>query len=438
MLLLYRMLFVPALLLVLPHYLYRMWRRGGYKQGFRNRLGILSNVPPKAPGVKRIWIQAVSVGELNAIGALLDLFGKDPRTEVVLTTTTSTGYSLMSGKYRELAVWRGMFPVDFWPFSTAAWRALEPDLAVLMEGELWPEHIHQASRRGVPVCLINARISDRSFLRHFRMRHFTRRLYRKLDSIHAGSKTNAKRFKALAWIPSAKIRTTGNLKLDISLQVDSGPETRRRFRETFGFADEPDPLILLGASTWPGEEKALLSAYRELRREFPNLRLLIVPRHAERRTEIERVVRDTGLAWHLRSSGRRARPGTLVHIADTTGELATLTTHADVVFIGKSLPPNDGGQTPIEAAALGKPMIMGPAMSNFRDVSRRLIKLGAAHPVDSGDDLSAVIRRLLRDDSLRLQSGKAGSQLVAESVGASIRTFDALMKICRSDSPRES
>lgn len=429
MILLYRMLFVPALILVLPHYLYRMWRRGGYREGFRNRLGILSNVPPKPPGVKRIWIQAVSVGELNAMGALLELFREDPGTEVVLTTTTSTGYSLMSGKYRELTAWRGMFPLDFWPFSAGAWRALEPDLAVLMEGELWPEHIHQAARRGIPVCLINARISDRSFRRHFRLRHLTRRLYRKLNSIHASSVTNAKRFKALAWIPTASIQTTGNLKLDISLQLATGPEARKHFKEAFGFADEPEPLILIGSSTWPGEEQALLAAFEELRKEFPPLRLLIVPRHAERRTEIVRLVRGTGLAWHLRSSGRRALPGTLVHIADTTGELATLTAHADVVFIGKSLPPNSGGQTPIEAAALGKPMIMGPAMSNFRDVSRRLIKLGAAHPIDSGVELAPALRRLLRDPSLRHQSGEAGSRLVAESVGASVRTFEALRQI---------
>lgn len=432
MILLYRILFVPALLLVLPHYLYRMWRRGGYKQGFWNRLGVFSNVPPKLPGVKRIWIQAVSVGELNAIGALLERFRDEPGTEVILTTTTSTGYSLMTGNYGRLTAWRGVFPLDFWPFSAGAWKTIKPDLAVLMEGELWPEHIHQAARRRVPVCLINARISDRSFLRHYRMRHLTRQFYRKLDSIYAGSEGNARRFKDLGWIPASKIQTTGNLKLDISLDVPTGPEARESFRKAFGFGDEPDPLILLGSSTWPGEERALVSAFGELREEFPRLRLLIVPRHAERRAEIERVVQEAGFASHLRSSGKPALPGTLVHIADTTGELPSLTAHADMVFIGKSLPPNDGGQTPIEAAALGKPIIMGPGMSNFRDVSRRLLKLGAAHSIESGQELTSAIRRLLRDDSLRRESGEAGSQLVAESEGASERTFEALMKVAAS------
>ena len=154
----YRVLFLPLLLVTLPYYLRRMLKRGGYARDFHHRLGFLDRVPAKTAGVKRIWIQAVSVGELLAAAPLLESLQGDAGIEVVLTTTTSTGYTLARERYNDLAAALGVFPLDFWPCSSLAWRRVDPDLVILLEGELWPEHLHQARVRDVPVLLVNARL----------------------------------------------------------------------------------------------------------------------------------------------------------------------------------------------------------------------------------------------------------------------------------------
>ena len=155
---LYRLLFLPTLLVAAPYYLRRMRKRGGYGPNFSHRFGGTPPLPPKRPGVRRIWLQAVSVGEMLAIGPLLEALRQDGTVEIYLTTTTSTGHQLARERYGPLVVALGYFPLDWWPFSWRAWRRIQPDLAILMEGERWPEHIRQAARRRVPVLSINARL----------------------------------------------------------------------------------------------------------------------------------------------------------------------------------------------------------------------------------------------------------------------------------------
>lgn len=430
MVIVYRILFLPALLLLLPKYLLRMWRRGGYREGFANRFGIVKDVPPRRKGVRRIWLQAVSVGEILAVIPLLKRLAARDDLEVVLTTTTSTGFALARERLPELTIWRGIFPLDFAPFSARMFRCLQPDLTVLMEGELWPEHIHQARRRGIPVVLVNGRLSDRSFRRHYRLRHRTRSWFRHLSAILAGSETDRERFQALGWLAADRVRLTGNLKLDVDVEAQLDAESRERLLADAGFSGgEAPPHILLGSSTWPGEEKALLQAYARLRESFPQLRLLLVPRHAERRGEVRSAVEEAGFPFHFRSAGTAAAPGNEVYVADTTGELRMLTELANVVFIGKSLPPNAGGQTPVEAAALGKPLLFGPEMSNFRDIARRLNKDGAARVVANGDELTNAVRELLRDPEERAAMGRRARAFIESSRGATARTEAALLDL---------
>ena len=429
MVIVYRILFLPALLLLLPKYLLRMWRRGGYREGFSHRFGIVRDVPARRKAVRRIWIQAVSVGEILAVIPLLKRLAARDDVEVVLTTTTSTGFALARERLPELTVWRGIFPLDFAPFTAGMFRRLQPDLTVLMEGELWPEHIHQARRRGIPVVLINGRLSDRSFRRHYRLRRRTRAWFRHLAAIHAGSATDRERFQALGWLPADRVRLTGNLKLDVDVEAKLDVESRDQLLADAGFSGGEAPQILLGSSTWPGEEKALLQAYARLRESFPQMRLLLVPRHAERRGEVRSAVEEAGLPFHFRSAGTAAAPGNEVYIADTTGELRRLTELAEVVFIGKSLPPNAGGQTPVEAAALGKPLLFGPEMSNFRDIARRLDKDGAARVVASGEELTHAVRELLQNPEERAAMGRRARAFIESSREATARTEAALMDL---------
>ena len=234
----YRILYLPGLLIGLPYYLFRMWRRGGYRKGFGNRFGSMGDVPPKRETVRRIWIQAVSVGELMAIEPMLKRLAADASVEVFLTTTTSTGYRVLEGRLASLTAWHGVFPLDFWLFSRKAWKRIQPDLVVLMEGELWPEHIHQAHKRNVPVLLVNARLSDRSFKRHLSFKGLTRHYYRHLDAILAGSGTDHERFTALGWLPAGQVHTTGNLKLDVQQEDPPTAGERASLLADLGFPVE--------------------------------------------------------------------------------------------------------------------------------------------------------------------------------------------------------
>ena len=327
---LYRLLFLPALVLSAPYYGLRMLRRGGYGLDFSHRFGRQKNLPPPAKGKKRIWIQAVSVGEVEALAPLIDLLCERGGVEIVATTTTSTGYAILRNKYAGKIFYAGIFPFDFMPFSASAWKRLKPDVIVLMESELWPEHLHRAKEKNVPALLINARMSDKSFRRYSRFPNIARRILGKLSLIAASGELDLGRFIRLGADPR-KTFCAGNLKFD-SKPAETLSETQKQaLREELGFAN--DSLVLLGSSTWPGEEEMLLKAAAKLRKEGIDCRLLLVPRHAERRAHIEELIKD--IPHCVRSKSRRAPAGTLAYLADTTGELRTLTQIADIAFIGK-------------------------------------------------------------------------------------------------------
>ncbi|HRE07161.1 MAG TPA: glycosyltransferase N-terminal domain-containing protein [Opitutaceae bacterium] len=417
----YRLLFAPAALLLAPYYLWRMRRRGGYAKHFSDRWGCFDRVPARRPGVKRIWIQAVSVGEMLAIGPLLERLVADATLEVVLTCTTSTGMAIAEERYARRLAGLGYFPLDAWPFSRRTWRSIDPDLMILTEGERWPEHLAQARKRRVPVLCVNARLSDRSYRRMRRIRWAVPSLMQGITRVVASSTQDAARFVELGF-EASRVSTVGNLKLDITVPPLE-PERRMALLTSLGFP--PDEPVLLGSSTWPGEESALLSAYQALRNEGMTARLLLVPRHAERRGEIVPLLQATGLTFHVRSTG--PAPGLVdIALADTTGELRQLTQLAEVVFVGKSLPPHHEGQTPIEAAAVGKPILMGPEMSNFRPIATELTAAGAAMSVGNGDELGSAVVQLWRDANRRQSMAAAARAWHRGNQGALDRTLRAI------------
>ena len=394
-----------------------MRRRGGYAENFSHRFGGTDQLPPKQPGVHRLWLQAVSVGEMLAIAPLLEAFKREGGTEVYLTTTTSTGYKLAKEKYGALTIGIGYFPLDFWAFSARAWREVQPDLCVLMEGERWPEHVHQAKARGVAVICVNARLSDRTFRRSMKFRRLLEPLSDGLSQILCSSKRDEQRFKALGF-PAQRLETTGNLKLDVQIPLMS-EEERTALRCELGLSDG---LVLLGSSTWSGEEAALVTAWQEARAGGLKVSLLLVPRHAERREALRAELEKLGCTFHFRSAGKA--PAVVdVAVGDTTGELRKFTQLADVVFVGKSLAPHEGGQTPVEAAVLGKPILHGPHMTNFREIIRTLTEVGAVRKVETLEELVRGAEELLRDPTQREKLADASRRWHEVNRGATERTL---------------
>jgi 3-deoxy-D-manno-octulosonic-acid transferase len=294
----------------------------------------------------------------------------------------------------------------------------------LVEGELWPEHLAQARARGVPAYLINGRISDKSFARHQRFRKLSHYVLGHFRQIASGSEEDARRFRVLGFDSTI----TGNIKFDVASDAPMPAEERGRLRTELGFGADPRTVVLLGSSTWKGEETALIKIIRELRAAGTDVRLLLVPRHSERRTEVAAEVSASGLDWHQRSSGGPVAPaGTIIHLADTTGELRRLTRAADLAFCGKSLAPHEGGQTPIECAAAGVAIVYGPRMTNFRDICRGLEKAKAASRAEDGASLGGKIRTLCGDERERTEMGRNGAAWHQGNRGATERTLALLL-----------
>ena len=424
----YRLLFLPGLLIALPYYILRMWRRGGYAKSFQHRFGRFHRLEPVAAGKKRIWLQAVSVGEVLAIGPLIDALQKDNNIEIVLTTTTSTGYSEARKRYKEAVKSIGVFPLDFWLFSRTTWSRIQPSVVILTESELWPEHLHQAKKRKIPAHLVNARISDTSYRRYQQVPILARRLLKKFRGIYAASELDHARLLQLG-CPEENIHLTGSIKFDAAIGERCNEEARTALREDLGFkARDKKVFILLGSSTWAGEESALLEAQRAVIAAGIDCRLLLVPRHAERAPEVLKLLEAQDLPWYQRSTGNVVPENLAIHLADTTGELVYLSQTADLAFIGKSLAPNKGGQTPIEAAGLGVPMLMGSNMNNFKDVAKSLIYAGAAMTIEHADELRSEVLRLANDQSTLANMQQAGLEWHKRNSGSSQRIAEQILK----------
>lgn len=429
---LYRILILPFFLIMSPYYVGRMLKRGGYGKDFSHRFGNVPVLPKPKNGVKRIWIQAVSVGETEAVAPLLRKLKERKDVEVVLTTTTSTAYKIIHEKYADLVSAYACFPIDFWPFSHKAWNRFAPTLAIQMEGELWPEHLHQARSRGVPVLLVNARLSDKSFRRYRKVSAIARRIFAQIDFICAGTQNDFQRFLQLG-VAESRIALAGNMKFDAAGgEAFTDAEKLALYREIFApsVPAEKAGEVLLGSSTWPGEEAVMLETFRRARKARPDLKLLIVPRHAERRAEIVALLENCEFRWYLRS---QTKPEDVpadadICVADTTGELRRLTQIATVAFVGKSLLPNRGGQTPIECAAIGVPLVYGTEMTNFKDVCRALEDIGSAIKVRDGNAATETLCALLEDSEKRARMSAAEKSWHADNQGATERVFS---RICR-------
>ena len=389
------------------------------------RLGNWPSLDKKEKGKKRIWIQAVSVGEVSSISKLLQLLFEDEQFEIILSGTTSTGLKTAGQKYGERLKAHGPFPLDWFPFSQKAWDKIQPDLVVMVDSELWPEHFHQAQKRGIPIIIINARLSDRSFARLGKLKWLHPLLLPNNLQVITASERQAKRWKTLG-LDEKRTLISGNLKIDAVDLSGAGITNRATLIKEFGF--EQESIVIAGISTWPGEEKLLIEITQGLRLENFDVRLLLVPRHAERRNEVIKTLQTCELPNHVRSHGHSAPMGNIVYLGDTTGELSQLIKVADLGFMGKTLPPNRGGQNPIEPIALQIPLIVGPHFQNFHETCSDMFLHGAALGCKTKADIIKEIRQLVQNPTKRAEVKNNAHQWMLSQGSPSVFTFDTITR----------
>ena len=296
------------------------------------------------------------------------------------------------------------------------------------ESELWPEHLHQAKRRKVSAFLVNARISDRTFKRYGSAPRIAKFLFAHISHVFASSPLDRKRLIALGVNPD-KMTQTGNLKVDAAIGELLTFEECQALKTSLGFtqSDAQPPFILLGSSLWPGEELALLKCQQSLIEAGIDCRLLLVPRHVERRNELVELLKKQALSWHQRTSESTPEEPIKIYLADTTGELKTLSQIADLAFIGKSLPHHRGGQTPIEAAGLGLPIVFGPHMENFKDISQSLLGAHAARQITDTARLQESILELAHNPDKRKAMAAAAKAWHKANRGSSQRSAEGIL-----------
>ncbi len=420
--LLYNILFVIGFLVMLPHFLLRMKRRGGYLHDFSHRFGSYRpELRAKLREGPRIWVHAVSVGELFvAMKFMEELRKRRPGARFVLSTTTSTGHAIADRQLQadDVLIY---FPIDFPAIVRRALNAIRPQALVLVECELWPNLIRLAKRRGIPVVLVNGRISEHSYRGYRMLRIFTRPLLSEVDLFCVQSEADRERLVDLG-AAASRIHVVGTAKYDLASGDGGGAEKAWAVLGKAGIGR--DDLVLLGGSTWAGEEAALLDAYRGLKERFPRLALVLVPRHAERSGDVVKDIEAAGLRWVRRTAleaGPQERPDVL--LVDTTGELKMFYAAASIIFVGKSLTQH-GGQNIIEPAQFGKPILVGPNMENFAAVMDDFRSAGAIVEVKDAKGLLQAIEQLLADEARRALYGRHAAEVVRDNAGAIAKTLD--------------
>jgi 3-deoxy-D-manno-octulosonic-acid transferase len=417
----YTVLYALGFVVLSPGFLYKMWKRGKYKENFFQRFGRYSPELRQrlaAKTGKRCWIQAVSVGEVNL--ALL-LIKELPQFQIVLSTTTSTGYALAKERL-PADVTLLYFPQDFPPCLRRAYDLIAPDCVVLVESEVWPNHIWEGARRNVPIFLINARMSPRSARRHRKVQWLFRHVFDKLTLVCAQSEEDAVNFRALG---ARQVQLTGNLKYDASL-----PHAATRIVDPVQVLKEVgvSPLrpILVAGSTHPGEEEILFDLLHELRKKMPDLFLILVPRHVERTPEIIELAKRKNISFVLRKDGPASATDPVCLLVNTTGELRWFYNVATVIFVGKSL-VGEGGQNIVEAAATGHPVVFGPNMQNFKAIAAEFVAAGACVQVQDRYELEHAFRDLLSDEHLCAKITAAAKIVIERNIGATDRTVSLIV-----------
>ena len=416
-------------MLASPYYFMRLRRRGNWQSGFRERFGhYQAGLKQALTNRHIIWIHAVSVGEVNLCTQLIRaLEPRVPNLKIVVSTTTTTGMGELR-RHLPTHISKIYYPVDRRKCVSRALAAINPKAIVLIEAEIWPNFIWRAQKLGLPLFLVNARLSDRSYRGYRRWGLLFRPLFASFAGIGAQNETDAARLRDVGCRPEA-IRIVGNLKFDAAKLNERLTLDVPALLRQLGVPE--DAPILIGGSTHEGEEVILAELARRLRPRFPKLFLVLVPRHFERAPDVGRRLRERGVKFVYRNeifANTQFPEGELdCLLVNTTGELRFFYRSATVVFIGKSLTAA-GGQNPIEPGALGRAMVFGPNMQNFADITQHFLKKNAARQVHNAEELETTVAELLNDQARRAELGRNALTVVAENLGAIDRTVEMILE----------
>jgi 3-deoxy-D-manno-octulosonic-acid transferase len=428
------LIYLAALALATPWLIYACLRKGKYREGLAAKL--LGLVPRRTSGGPCVWLHAVSVGEINLLGTLIESLERElPGCDFVISTTTNTGYALAKSRYAKRIVF--YCPLDFsWAVRKALLR-IRPTLLVLAETEIWPNMIEAAKTLHIPVAIVNGRMSDRSARGYQRFRAVFRPLIKRLDLIAVQTQAFADGFASLGGRLET-IHVTGSVKFDRAVFDRDNPHTRRLARLA---GVTPDDRVFLAGSTQAPEEQLALDAFRSLAPRHPALRLVLVPRHPDRFDEVAALLDRSGVRWQRRTALEAAAPDPLARVllVDTIGELGAWWGVAHMAYVGGSMTKR-GGQNMIEPAAYGAAVSFGPNTTNFRSVVAVLLEGNGATVVHDGDELRRFVEQCLDDPGYARTLGENARRIVLEQQGAVQRTTTLILSLLtevKARSPRD-
>jgi 3-deoxy-D-manno-octulosonic-acid transferase len=426
----YNLALFVALVAGAPWWLWRMATTHKYREGLLQRLGRVprSLISTSFGDRPLIWLHAVSVGEVLAVTRLVkELESVLPGYLIVISTTTRTGQALARERFDSTRVF--CCPLDL-PWAVHAYLdALQPRLLILAETEFWPNLLDGCFRRGIPVAVVNARISDRSWPRYRRFRGLWRPLLSRLSRVLAQSQTDADRLLALGCLPD-RVSVAGNLKFDVRAAQES--EATRFLRSM-----SAELRFIVAGSTLEGEESTLVEEWPRLLAEDPQLVLVLAPRHPERFSSVAALLHKSGVLWSKRSSWsaesssaprapRSLRPGEVV-LLDTIGELASVYSLASSAFVGGSLVPA-GGHNPLEPAQFAVPIVIGPHYANFVAIVDSLRSHDALR-IAAKDELGTILIELLNDRAVAIAMGIRAKEVFDRQAGATDRCVEAIREL---------
>lgn len=415
-------LYLSLLLFVSPWVLWRAWRHGRYRTGWRDKLF----GPQARPTFKNqvVWLHAVSVGEVQVLRTLVEMLeSQRPDLDLAISVTTDSGMQLARKLYSKHYVF--FTPFDFSWAMRRAIRCLKPDLIVLAELEIWPNWLLTAEKAGCPVAVMNGRLSERSVRGYARIPLLIRPCMKTIDWVGAQSKTYADRFQKLG-VPSQNVVITGNTKFDGAMgnRLDQNVIERKQ-----QLLITDSNLVWVAGSTQAPEEELVLKTFQKLKEQFPGLKLILVPRHAERFEEVAKQIEITGLSWAKRSAnpGQVTMPDWDIFLGDTVGELRWWWGLADIGFVGGSF-GDRGGQNMIEPCAYGVATCFGPNTKNFSDIVRLLKEHQACTQLETPEELYPWVKSMLQDSGSRKALATSAIELCKMHRGATQRTWQDLQK----------